>query len=316
MQIDTIRSAGLLFGYTLSIPLHRSSIDPLRDPNTGALARPLRTDVLWVPEHVDADDVRLTFGRAPVRVVTVPRDLLERFLTTRSDASIVTFARKFGPLRIDATKIHEFLKKADRGGMERLADEIDERLEVWRATRRQFSGLLALAAELRERDRPSKAVLLELDALGVDFVYSEPRGNWNELSAGNQRMAAAVDLVDHLRFLTIATQLRPGIAVANLGQKNARFEFVFQDVGGHYLGSYLTLFGALVAQLLSAVTGSGFATCHACRETYVPNRKPRQGERTYCQRCGRAAAVRDAKVRFRNNRRQEKEKRNVQTRQT
>lgn len=46
------------------------------------------------------------------------------------------------------------------------------------------------------------------------------------------------------------------------------------------------LFGAIAIQLALAVCGAeGFAVCDGCKELHTPTRKPRSGERTYCQRC-------------------------------
>jgi hypothetical protein len=59
------------------------------------------------------------------------------------------------------------------------------------------------------------------------------------------------------------------------------------------LGGFL--FGALVLQLMSAVTRTaGFAICSECGMAYVPSRQPRRGQQNYCEGCGRPAALRHA----------------------
>jgi hypothetical protein len=51
--------------------------------------------------------------------------------------------------------------------------------------------------------------------------------------------------------------------------------------------------------LFIAARTDGLAICAACGIPYVPRRRPRAGERTYCRDCGRKTAVRDAARRYR-----------------
>ena len=46
------------------------------------------------------------------------------------------------------------------------------------------------------------------------------------------------------------------------------------------------LFGALVCQLMLAVTGTdGIDICAACGQAYVDSRRPNRAHRNYCRRC-------------------------------
>ena len=78
---------------------------------------------------------------------------------------------------------------------------------------------------------------------------------------------------------------------------------MFQDAINVYPvmgGLGLSLSGALTVQLMTAMAGSGFALCSSCGEPFVPKRRqPAFGKRRYCPRCGRPAALRDAKATYR-----------------
>jgi hypothetical protein len=57
---------------------------------------------------------------------------------------------------------------------------------------------------------------------------------------------------------------------------------------------------ALALELLFIMARTdGLAICAACGTPYVPRRKPRAGQRTYCPDCGHRAAERDAARRYR-----------------
>lgn len=62
-----------------------------------------------------------------------------------------------------------------------------------------------------------------------------------------------------------------------------------------------TLFGMLVMQLMLEISSSGgVGFCHGCGKSYAPKRRrPKVGQRNYCPKCGRAAAVRDAQAALR-----------------
>lgn len=67
-----------------------------------------------------------------------------------------------------------------------------------------------------------------------------------------------------------------------------------------------TLFGMLVMQLMLEISSSGgIAFCHGCGKSYAPKgRRPKVGQRNYCLKCGRPAAVRDAQAALRARKRE------------
>lgn len=137
-----------------------------------------------------------------------------------------------------------------------------------------------------DQDLPSLSEYRRLEAAGVDVLV--PRTRREELK--NQRRLLATTLqtwldMGDVRMLAVPT----GAGV--------RLEF----------GS-TCLFGALALQLALAVTGSGLAMCASCTDPYIPKRKPRAGERTYCEECGPAAARRDGARRARERKREERDR--------
>ena len=60
------------------------------------------------------------------------------------------------------------------------------------------------------------------------------------------------------------------------------------------------LFAALAIQLMLAISrADGLAICSACSNSYFPKRRPRVGQRHYCEACGRRAAMRHASAGYR-----------------
>jgi hypothetical protein len=60
------------------------------------------------------------------------------------------------------------------------------------------------------------------------------------------------------------------------------------------------LFTSLVTQITFLAAGTRrWLTCSGCGKPYVPKNVPRSGKHTYCQKCGRKAALRDAQARWR-----------------
>lgn len=66
-----------------------------------------------------------------------------------------------------------------------------------------------------------------------------------------------------------------------------------------------TLFGMLAMQLMLEISSSGgIGFCHGCGKSYAPKRRrPKVGQRNYCPKCGRRAALRDAQAALRARRR-------------
>jgi hypothetical protein len=277
------------------------TLDALRDPVTLRLVRPSRWDSMVVPESVRQNGQTLRFTQSVSGSVQVPAGLLESFLALGSEKEILAFAKKFGPLRLDATQATALLDKLAYKGLERpLHREGTEHIKIWWNTQQQFRLLLELAAALRVERRPDQGILERLSNLGVLVLEADfSTDDYRRKNVDEQRDGAALVLIYHLQMLARICQLQPGLTVASWDTRSLRFDLVFQDGLARSPAvdqGHLSLFGALVFQLMAAVTGTGFATCSACGKPFVPRRRPRVDQRHYCRECGRRAAVRDAKL--------------------
>jgi hypothetical protein len=100
--------------------------------------------------------------------------------------------------------------------------------------------------------------------------------------------------------------LRPVLVV-----ENGRFDI---KLGNHHAGTGPS--AALTTQLLFTIAGAvGIATCASCGRTFMPRRRPRMGENSYCEVCGIRGAWREAQRRRRGkpNRKRGKKKDGTQT---
>jgi hypothetical protein len=162
-----------------------------------------------------------------------------------------------------------------------------EPVSGWRTWALRAWALLSVVAALRTGER----VRIEdwRDAIGYyGVMIPEPASN-------SEFFDEAFALVN---YWLGAAGVRPWLAPGNGGV-------------GLALGSSpgnSPLFGAIAVQLALAVCGAeGFAVCYACKVLYAPPRKPRAGERSYCQQCRDAGVpVRQAVADYRARKRRTK----------
>ena len=297
--------------------------DALADPETGRLDRAMMHDVLIKPRRVDLRGAALVFespvgeesrrkffrkdGPGDVPTVRVKRDLLERFLGLGTDQAVLRFARTYGSLRgygsADQVVLPETasgygpfghvagLYRARGPRPRRAGDEFEESLELWRRCRDRFHALLALAAGWRQEHGPTRAVIdriVELDLGGRVILMAST-------TASRRRQAARI-LTTWADYEAERISLRPGLRFNPSPDHNQQVDLVFRDLFSDTYGIGLSLYGALIVQMFSAVAGSGFAVCSSCGSAFIPSRRPTQDRRRYCATCGRRAALRDAKA--------------------
>jgi hypothetical protein len=290
------------------MPLDSSSPLPdwsaLTDPDTGQLRSFAPSDELWAPRSVVIDGDCLCFDwQAGSNHRRPPRRLLERFLGIRSDEAILSFAERFGPLAprglYGAGQETDYGPPSSRDHWQQHR----ESLSAWRQYQSQLNALLTLVARVREKESPAKETFATLYKLGI--LPSE-RGNpppilneWENCSL-TERLTTARNVSLHaIETYVRHCGLRPALTL-QFTRLDSSMELVFQDARADFIGTGLSLFGALTVQVISAATGSTFAICSACGNFFVPRlRRPAFGRRRYCSTCGRRAALRDAKAAYR-----------------
>jgi hypothetical protein len=307
------------FNMSSSLP---RALNALADPETGQFRPSAPSDRLAAPTRVALEGEVLCFDwgegeglatfdddtcpGATIRFITPPTTLLERFLRLRTDEAIVTFARQFGPLAPRGLSMQDMEAASGRS-------EHRESLGHWREWQQKLDGLLALIAAVRDKQSPRRetfVALHELDSLpAVDRLTLPALGpliitQWERCSLTDRLDAARIVVMTNTRTYVRQAALRPALRLTPMRRTGTRFDVVFQDARADYAGGGVSLFGALIMQLIAAATGAPLAMCSACGHFFVPRRRrPAFGKRRYCRACGRAAAVRDAVADYRNRER-------------
>ena len=260
---------------------------------SGKVDRPLKPGLLVVPKEIVIEGDILLWGLAG-RPVQPPSDLLERFLalSTPNDEvnSILRFAQRFGVFGFcehDLPACHNWLPggkafgvkpcwppKCERNGVPYYY----ENLERWRSLARGAQALLNVAA----------AVHAGKTGRSEDWVAADPaRGSPSKPTEARERLVWRV-----------GDWLKIGRVEVGFGHD---FEIALQ------FGAPFGLFGALAVRLMLAIARSeGLAVCSSCRRSFIPKRRPDQNRLSFCQECGRKAAVRLAARRCREKKRIEK----------
>jgi hypothetical protein len=274
--------------------------DSLAHPETAWLTPPVSVGRLWPADEVTASRDRLQFkwrGEGPG--LEVPRDLLERFLQARTDSAVLAFAKRFGPLGFFGHGGGRFKPSVERLQRSFERGVHSEQFAAWRSFRTASSGMLEVAAMLREKR------LLNLDALirtsellgeAEDSTTLHTLQVISRMPNEDRRGVVGGVLTFCLDRYVQACWLRPHLKWDYSG---TRPDVVFSDLLAANVGG-ISLLGALTVQLLSSVAGSGFHICSSCGAAFVAQRRPAADRRRYCQACQKSGApTRDAKVAYR-----------------
>jgi hypothetical protein len=203
----------------------------------------------------------------PQDLLPVPYDLrtftlLQDFVALAADSTpdaLCEFAKRYGPLR--GLKVH---------GGER------ESLKNWRYCIEFAKGVLEIARKLQDGQLAPDG---EWRALGAE-MGAGPESMPRALKRTVQWMIQRAALTSSMNQILWLWGVRPSICWISDSE-------VSLQLGGH------TLLSGIGAQLLSAICRSdSFILCAACGRPYPPKRKPRKGEKHFCQECGKKAAVR------------------------
>lgn len=264
----------------------------LSDPKSGALSRLEISDRMPVPAVVADEGGRILFDfLSPLDWKKPQSDLLERFLSAQSNADLVRFAKRFGPLA---------LFPSDKGSSwpdpARLADFCDphyEELSDWRRCQQQMRTVLVLMTTWQQDGTPTIDALSGFnDAVGGAFVQPQV------IEAAKSSTTWRRNLALHAAFFYTRTLANACRITPALRPRKTGLEIVFQDAIVPALGSSrggLSLPGALTLQLMSAFAGTAISLCTSCGRAYVPKRRPAAKRNRFCNDCGIRAAWRESK---------------------
>jgi hypothetical protein len=152
-----------------------------------------------------------------------------------------------------------------------------EPLESWKRYSTMARALLNIVAELRQRRSGRREDWLLITPIPpADAEGSIEKNPWRYV-AGELREWFSQ---------------RPVVLACEITD-NGDLRLELKQAGNSLLG-YIRL------QLAFAIgRGSGLALCASCARLYSPKRRPNPNRQSFCPRCGRAAAMRAASVRYR-----------------
>ena len=264
------------------------SFDELADPD-GRLSRPLRTRGWDVPKPIELQDKALRWGSGPNPKYERVRLPLAKVLTDftglaqADDLRVLKFARRWGPLKLCehgvphchppfywptasiAPPPGDFHQCYVQGTWEGCPWEP---VEAWRTWARRAQATLQAAAHLHQRTLPDTATWrIVCDTEGMP---TGP-GWW----APPRRLRDGWALLDEmLGFWLKGADVRP-----MLERPKGKPTITWGS-------SHAPLFGTIAVQLLLLVTQTaGLAQCSGCGNSYIPRRKPRDQQRSYCADC-------------------------------
>ena len=279
------------------MPTDPKLLDALGDPS-GRLGRPTISDAMPVPEVIHADGSGIVFDfTSKIRAVRPPQGLLDRFVSSRSDAELVWFAKRFGPLALFPS-LPGTVHVPDPARLADFCDLHREELASWRRIQTQMKTAMALVASYHSDMAPPIEDLRAFnDSTGGAFVIESVLGSAAKSNKWRQALGLRAGIF-YTRALARSCRLTPALRV----ERNGRTDIVFQDAISVSAGARwgMSLPGALTVQLLSSFAGASLVLCSSCGKAFVPHgRWPAVGRRRYCPECGHKAALRDAKKAYR-----------------
>jgi hypothetical protein len=232
----------------------------------------------WVPKDIRLEKGRLVWGdthREDLEQVATSPQTIDGFLRL-SDATpdeIFRYARRWGPIgfcKHGLPASHNSRWRLDRAVVKMCppcggTNHLWEPLEFWRMTAKRATSLLSIAAALYDDKSGSEEdwKIVERGDLRPVDIYDWP--------IVNQRF----ELEWHL---THWMQMGRLIPIVTFDKKVLSFSLDVLNGSG--------LFGALGLQLaLAASRTDGLASCFACRRPFIPSRRPKANQHTYCPEC-------------------------------
>jgi hypothetical protein len=175
---------------------------------------------------------------------------------------------------------HGCSEQGGRGGSEPLS--------AWHKFSGEANAILMLAALLHANDGPVRvppqlarlvyygACDAEEDSASIEYV------DWRWVQAGLERWLG----FGNVRPSLLLDNGGPTICLGSANSLVREDVYLNASRTGFFFASHCGLFGALATQLLLACQNrGGFAYCVECQTYFEPRRKPRAGERAFCDEC-------------------------------
>lgn len=271
------------------------------DDRSGVLERSSRLTRWSVPNRIEVDRARdclVWRWGGEGREVSVGPGLLTDFapLASAPAEQILGYARQWGVLDVCEHGLPRSHRpppatpgfRALDEGCERLGyqaglpgwkQEYWEPLESWRQLADRVQTILNAAEALYRNGSLPGDDWQVVAGLGREPIGFGAGGFADAPATGNEWM-----LGNAVSELLEIGDIRPALAWNN----GEGWRLSLRTSGG--LASS-DLFGALSTQVLYAVARTdGLTTCSACRQAYVPSRRPAEGRRRYCPTCRRSGA--------------------------
>lgn len=288
----------------------KNSIDALADPDTAHLERPVAQSSYTVPTGLIMKDGKIYLSEVGRNHVVKPSyKILEDFvqLAYASDKKILHYASKWGLLDlceehlmpashdsyckpiIPSRQVSIFVKEESAQKYRKELLSKGEPLKIWRYYARFAQAIIGIAANHQEEKLGNNFDWARLHSDRYGFLGSELMNNEDkDISSFTDKLMFEKKLICY------------GVNIW-LNQGNVRP--ILQYIEGKPVivfecdNPYGKLFANLAIQLMMVATQtSGVAFCSACNKSYIPKRRPREGERHYCPECGKRAAWRDAQA--------------------
>lgn len=268
----------------------------ITDPTSGALKGLEITDHMPVPAVVEAEGDRILFDfTLKSDLKKPPSDLLERFVSARSNKEFLRFAKRFGPMALFSKKTAPHWPDPEK--LANLCDPHYETLSDWRRCQKEMTAVLTMIATLQSGQTPTIETLSDFnDMVGGEFLEPKVLNAAKDNAAWKRKLAQSAALF-YTRSLANACRITPALRPKKVG-----LEIVFQDAIVYRPGSPrggLSLPGALTVQLMSAFAGMAIALCTECHRSYFPTRRPAAKRNRFCPDCGKKAAWRWSKWKIR-----------------
>jgi hypothetical protein len=262
----------------------------------------------WVVPKAVVENEKLVF-KGSSRKVRLPDTLLEEFasLADVDSNSICAFANNWGRLGLckhGLPSTHSFPGVITNRWSSPCKELPSEELAAWRLWSRKFRVVWnsSMMLHLGEHGNPQDWEIVLSD---VGWSLDLWRGALTQLGWGPggywKSKSLIVEwglLLDLLNYYIDLSGIRLRFTFDTVGNDASRISTRL-NFGCPLSGS---LFGALVLQLVFAVTNTeGGAICTSCGMPFFPKRRPKTGQRRFCDRptCGRKAANRHAARDFR-----------------